>query len=202
MKLGFFGGSFNPPHNGHKKIIENCIDYFDKLLIIPNKNSPHKVKNYSVDSLHRIKMLDLLIAKYKVEIDLFEINSKNDISYTYNTVKYLQEKYNDCSLTMILGEDQLFDLRKWYNYQYIIKNIDIFCFKRIKNNVVESNEVELKNFIKKDLSKFNNNLKIFNYNCPISSSIIRNEIKSKKIVSKNMISAEVLSYINSNNLYK
>ena len=202
MKLGFFGGSFNPPHNGHKKIIENCIDYFDKLLIIPNKISPHKIKNPSVNSSHRIKMLDLLFAKYKVKIDLFEINSKNNVSYTYNTIKYLQEKYNGFSLTMILGEDQLFDLRKWYNYEYIIENVDIFCFKRIKKNNLESTKIELKNLIKKDLSKFNNIFKNFSYNCPISSSIIRDKIKSKHSVPENMISEEVLSYINRNNLYK
>ena len=202
MKLGFFGGSFNPPHNGHKKIIENCIDYFDKLLIIPNKVSPHKIKKYSIDSSYRLEMLNLLFHKNKVEIDLFEINSKNDISYTYNTIKYLQDKYNDFSLTMILGEDQLFDLKKWHNYEYIIKNVNIFFFKRFTEETLASNKKELKNIIIKDLNKFNNTFKIFEYDCPFSSSLIRDEIKLKHSISRSMISEEVITYIKDNNLYK
>ena len=39
MKLGFYGGTFNPPHNGHKMIMNQCALKFDKLLIFPNNKS-------------------------------------------------------------------------------------------------------------------------------------------------------------------
>ena len=202
MKLGFFGGSFNPPHNGHKKIIKNCVNHFNKCLIIPNKVSPNKIQKSSINSLHRIEMLNLLFDKDKVEIDLFEINSKDDISYTCNTIKYLKDKYYDCSLTMILGEDQLVDLKKWYNYEYIIKNVNIFCFKRFTEKALVSNKKKIKNIIKKDLDNFNNTLKSFEYDCHFSSTEIRDKFKFKKSIQKNMISEKVMAYIKGNNLYK
>lgn len=202
MKLGFFGGSFNPPHNGHKKIIKNCVNHFNKCLIIPNKVSPDKIQKSSINSLHRIEMLNLLFDKDKVEIDLFEINSKDDISYTCNTIKYLKDKYYDCSLTMILGEDQLVDLKKWYNYEYIIKNVNIFCFKRFTEKALVSNKKKIKNIIKKDLDNFNNTLKSFEYDCHFSSTEIRDKIKFKQSIAKNMISEKVMAYIKGNNLYK
>ena len=52
MKLGFFGGTFNPPHNGHKLIIDQCKDRFDKFLVIPNGFSPDINKKYSIASKH------------------------------------------------------------------------------------------------------------------------------------------------------
>ena len=202
MKLGFFGGSFNPPHNGHKKIIKNCVNHFNKCLIIPNKVSPDKIQKSSINSLHRIEMLNLLFDKDKVEIDLFEINSKDDISYTCNTIKYLKDKYYDFSLTMILGEDQLVDLKEWYNYEYIIKNVNIFCFKRFTEKALVSNKKKIKNIIKKDLDNFNNTLKSFEYDCHFSSTEIRDKIKFKQSIAKNMISEKVMAYIKDNNLYK
>ena len=44
MKVGFFGGSFDPPHLGHKQIVDYCIEIFDRLLIIPNRNPVDKDK--------------------------------------------------------------------------------------------------------------------------------------------------------------
>ena len=49
MRLAFFGGTFNPPHNGHNLIINYCLRNFDKFIVIPNKVSPDK-KNISTVS--------------------------------------------------------------------------------------------------------------------------------------------------------
>ena len=55
MNTYFFGGSFNPLHKGHVKIIDLCSQLSDKLIIVPNKCSPNKKNN--LDSMHRIEML-------------------------------------------------------------------------------------------------------------------------------------------------
>tara|TARA_Y100001960_G_C14395793_1_gene690985 strand:+ start:58 stop:660 length:603 start_codon:yes stop_codon:yes gene_type:complete len=200
MKLGFFGGSFNPPHNGHKMIIENCVDFFDKFLVIPNKVSPHKINELSINSIHRTEMLNLIIDRNKVEVDLFEINSKDHISYTCDTIKYLKAKYNNFSLTMIIGEDQLYDLKEWYNYEYIIENVNIFCFKRLFDKVSNQDDMDFK--IKKDLKKYNNTFNFFNFVYPCSSTEIRNNVKLQQSIASNLVPKEILTYITTNGLYR
>ena len=115
MKIGFLGGAFDPPHIGHYKIIEYCINIFDKLLIIPNKISPMHNKEIIASEYHRMNMLNLLFENENIKIDDFELSS-NKKNYTYYTIKYLENKYKGDSLTMILGEDQLNNLDNWYYY--------------------------------------------------------------------------------------
>ena len=63
-------------------------------------------------------MLNIIFDDPKILIDLFEINSKKN-NYTIHTIKYLKEKYDNASLTMIIGYDNLLDLNNWYNYNII-----------------------------------------------------------------------------------
>ena len=57
MKVAFFGGSFDPPHIGHKKIIDYCIKSFDKVLLVPNKKSVDQYKNNIASINERLEML-------------------------------------------------------------------------------------------------------------------------------------------------
>ena len=94
MKIFFLGGTFDPPHLGHLGISEICLGYCDKFIFIPSKQSPHKQKPYFSCS-DRVKMLEIMVSKIKnVEIDLFEINSKDNINYSIDTIKYLKKKFN------------------------------------------------------------------------------------------------------------
>ena len=131
MKLGFFGGSFNPPHKGHQYIIEYCSEQFDKFLVIPYSNSPDISKKDPVLFKHRYNMLQLQFAGKNIEIDDYEANS-NRINFTYLTIKYLMQKYNQHKICMILGEDQLSNLSNWSHIDFILKNVEIHCFKRTR----------------------------------------------------------------------
>ena len=59
MKLILFGGSFDPPHLGHLKIIEKCCGECDKLILMPSAHSPLKKNPPIAESKHRVKMLEL-----------------------------------------------------------------------------------------------------------------------------------------------
>ncbi len=84
MKIAFLGGAFDPPHVGHFKIIEYCINLFDKVLIIPNKESPSDNKKIIASYQHRINMLNILFENQNVKLDNFELLS-NKKNYTYYT---------------------------------------------------------------------------------------------------------------------
>ena len=201
MNIAFFGGSFDPPHKGHKKIINKSLEIFDKVLIIPNSKSVDKKKLLIESSNHRFNMLNLMFDNSNVEIVDYEIKSKLP-NYTYYTLKFLMNKYKKDNISMIIGQDQLLNLTNWYNYEYIIQNISIICFRRnFKNSNFQKNiyKVAKINFI--------------DFECDISSTDIRmqlsnrNQIQSEKSkFSSNSffdysLDSKVLKYINNENLY-
>ena len=66
MKIFFFGGSFDPPHLGHKMIVDYCLNKCDKFIIFPSLNSPEKDKLIFSDYMHRLKMLKILFKDYHI----------------------------------------------------------------------------------------------------------------------------------------
>jgi len=191
MKIGFFGGTFNPPHKGHEKIIDYCSKLFDKILIFPNIISPHKLDSPPIDSIHRINMLELIIKNDNVAIDTYEIKSELS-SYTDNTVKYLLNKYKGSTLFMIIGKDQFLNLHNWHNINFILNNTNILCFDR--NGRTRTNH----NVNKVSL---NSNAEIVNFDFPVSSSVVREKIYKREQITDSFISIEVKEYIYEHNLY-
>ena len=188
MKIGFFGGTFNPPHKGHEKIINYCSELFDELLIFPNLISPHKLNLPPIDPKHRINMLKLIIKNNNVKVDSYEVASELS-SYTHHTVKYLLEKYKKCNLFMITGKDQLLNLDNWYNIDFILKNTHILCFDRmISNN-------------KKDVFSSYPDTQFIDFDFPFSSSLIRKKICKNEQIDTSLISQKVKNYIYEHNLY-
>ena len=167
MNIAFFGGSFDPPHKGHKKIINKSLEIFDKVLIIPNSKSVDKKKMLIESSNHRFNMLNLMFDNSNVEIVDYEIKSKLP-NYTYYTLKFLMNKYKKDNISMIIGQDQLLNLTNWYNYEYIIKNVSIICFRRNFKNL---------NF-QKDIYKVAK-INFIDFECDISSTDIRMQLSNR-----------------------
>ena len=188
MKIYFFGGSFDPPHRAHKMIYKYCINFCDKFIFIPSGQTPGKslplIANYD-----RIEMLKLLIDKKdssKVLIDDFEIKSHNKPNYTINTILYLQKKFNNSTLNMVIGEDQYTNLMNWKNYKDIIDKVKITCFKRSGFHS----------------SNFSNDF-LVNFNHNISSSKIReNLINGNSVQLDKYLNKKIINYINKNKLYR
>ena len=188
MKIFFFGGTFNPPHLGHKMIVDKCIKMCDKLILFPNFISPDKNHLGVTKPIHRIEMLNILFKNYTLEIDDFETKFKTK-SYTYNTIKYLKKKFANSDLTMVVGGDHLLNFKNWYKSDEILMNVNILCFNRNKSFDQRNDLYQNKNIhIVED----------FDYN--ISSSEIR---ENKLNINKNkFLSKEIIEYIIKNKLYE
>lgn len=126
MKIGVFGGSFDPVHMGHLLLAEQCLADADLDLIkfIPTAISPFKQDQKPTDSQLRIEMLSLAIAGHeKFEVDTIEIDrgkaeqenaEKGDaVSYTVDTLTQLQQKDPDADLFLLMGADSLVDFHAW-----------------------------------------------------------------------------------------
>jgi len=116
MRIGIFGGSFDPPHKGHITIACQALKSFclDKIYFVPAYIPPHiKPKHLSDPSL-RLFMLQKAIAPYskKFVIDTYELDIRRKI-YTYQTIQRYKMKFPAAQIYFVLGEDSLKDIPRW-----------------------------------------------------------------------------------------
>ncbi len=190
MRVFFYGGTFDPPHIGHKMIVEYCLDKCDKLILIPNKKSPDKLSNPVATYAQRKDMLKLLFNNNKILISDFEYNS-DKINYTYLTIKHLKKSYKNSVLTMVIGNDQLVNLKNWKNFEFILNEVKILCFNRLLPDDDKSENKLIKDI--KFIEKFNIN---------ISSSIVRKNILNNSIENlSGMLNNKIIKYIMKERLY-
>lgn len=137
MKYGIFGGTFNPPHNWHKKIIERSIKelQLDFLYVIPNYINIEKTVITS--SIHRLEMSKLMVEeiiesnkffKGKLEVSDWEIN-QGGISETYKTIRHFSHD-NDDEWYFIMGSDSSYYFENWKEPEYIKEKVILVSFDR------------------------------------------------------------------------
>lgn len=117
MKIGIFGGSFNPPHNMHVKIAQEATSQLklDKLFAVPCGDPPHK--RCDLDKLERLKLSRLAFDGVADTWD-YEI-VKEGKSYTVETLREVTRLYPDCELYLVIGGDSLRSFDRWYRFEEI-----------------------------------------------------------------------------------
>lgn len=193
MKIGIFGGSFNPPHKMHIDIALNLINkkYVDKVIYVPTGNQ-YKYKNNLVQDKYRYEMLKIIANKHS-NIDVSDYELKKHIVYTWETLDYFKKKYPNDKIYFICGADNLSYIDKWKNGLDILKNNKIIVIKRNTDNIDK---------ILKKYNKFKDNIIVSDIEeKDISSTQIRKCLKEKSREFLNLMDKDVLEYINKNNLY-
>lgn len=115
MKLGIFGGSFDPIHYGHLLLAESAREQLalDQVWFIPAATAPHKQTKTATSAKQRIEMLELAIAGHAAfHISTIEID-RGGVSYTVDTLQAIKEKQPDAELYLLMGADSLADLLTW-----------------------------------------------------------------------------------------
>ena len=193
MRIGIFGGCFNPPHNMHKNIAVELInnDYLDKVIYVPTGNKYNKKD--LVSDIDRYNMLKIM-CRNNVNLDVSDYEFKTDLTYTYQTLNYFKSIYPNDQIYFICGADNLKQLDTWREYKYILEN-----YKFI---VINRNEIDLNNLVNK-YENYNGNIVIANIKTgELSSTNIRDNIdnlNTNEIL--NYIDLEVYKYIKENRLY-
>ena len=139
MKIGLFGGTFNPPHKTHVNMARQAVAQLglDKLIVMPCGDPPHKKTD--VDKLHRLAMCQIAFDGIG-EVSDYEI-TKSGKSYTVDTLEHLHQMHPNDEFFLIIGEDSFRDFDKWYMPQQILSLATLAVCER---GGVDSSQMEQK----------------------------------------------------------
>ncbi|RVU37336.1 nicotinate-nucleotide adenylyltransferase [Rheinheimera riviphila] len=129
--LGFYGGTFDPIHQGHLQSVLYVQQYcqLDRLELIPCHLPPHRT-HPGVSSEHRAEMVRLAIAPYpQLALNLLEL-AKNSPSYTVETMELLRAQYPNDTLLFVIGMDSLTQFHRWFRYRDILKLCHLLVCQR------------------------------------------------------------------------
>ncbi|MBR4627726.1 MAG: nicotinate (nicotinamide) nucleotide adenylyltransferase [Ruminococcus sp.] len=132
MRIGIYGGSFNPVHNGHIHLARAAADEFslDRVYLVPSRISPHRSMSEYVSGEERLAMLRLACrCDERLSVSDFEL-STDRVSYTVYTVEHFREKYPDAELFLLVGSDMLMCFESWYNYRDILAETNLCVVSR------------------------------------------------------------------------
>jgi nicotinate (nicotinamide) nucleotide adenylyltransferase len=133
--IAIYGGSFDPPHLGHRKLVSFLLENFqnpEKILIIPNKLSVFKREKYfepkECFDLCKLNFIDL--DPKRISVSDIEI-TKDSPNYSYETILEIKKIYTNYSIDLVIGEDQLLDLPNWKEFETILQEISrLIVFRR------------------------------------------------------------------------
>ena len=133
VRIGLYGGTFNPPHLGHVHVARSAVDALglDRLLIMPSCIPPHKTLPADSPSVQeRLELLQLAYGDVpNTEVSTLELD-RGGISYTVDTVTQLHSQYPDAELVLLLGTDMFLSFRNWRQWETILQHASLAVFFR------------------------------------------------------------------------
>ena len=156
--IALYGGSFDPPHIGHKAIVEalDKLDFIDKIIIMPTFLNPFKSSSHAPSEL-RFKWLEKIFKDFtNVKIDRYEIEQNRQVP-TIESVKHLLKTYENVYL--VIGADNLASLQKWNSYKEL-KDLVTFIVASRDDIIVDEKFIQLNIDEKISSSELRKNIQI------------------------------------------
>jgi nicotinate-nucleotide adenylyltransferase len=132
MKLGLFGGSFDPVHLGHLLVAQAAMEELglDRLFFVPAAQSPFKPEHKPAPAAVRLQLLRLALAgKSNCGVDEQEIR-RGGISYTVDTLRSYAEKFPAANLFYLIGADNAAKLNEWREPRELAKLAEFVAIPR------------------------------------------------------------------------
>ena len=162
MRIGIFGGTFNPPHNGHVTLARAAAEQLalDRLLIMPACVPPHKPLPDRVTPQQRYAMAELMAAPVGRCAQASDIElHRTGKSYTSDTLQTLHEQYPDAELWLLMGSDMFLSLHTWHEPEVICALAHIAAFSRVEEDIraaMERQKQTLKQQYRAEVALLNN----------------------------------------------
>lgn len=191
MKIGIFGGSFNPPHIAHLILAESLYENLslDKVLFMPSSTPPHKQNDTLLDPTDRLRLVNLaIVGNDRFSVSDLEIK-RGGTSYTIETITALEDIYKDATLYLVVGFDNLVTFHHWREYRAILDRCMVVAMNRPGTEIGNVRKEILEKTIIVDVPYLD-----------ISSTTIRERIRQGKSV-RYLVPDAVLEEINKCGFY-
>ena len=143
MKIGVYGGAFNPPHLGHitaARAVSGLLK-LDKLLVIPTGHPPHKtLPPGSPGPEQRLELTRLAMEQTGLGegIEVLDLELRREgSSYTADTLAHLRERYPEDELWLLMGADMFLTLQTWHEPERILSLAGVAAFGRTEADTEE-----------------------------------------------------------------
>lgn len=188
MRVALYGGTFNPPHNGHLTAAQEAhrLLSLDVVVFIPSYLPPHKSHDNIISVVHRMAMVESMIMPYSyMQVSDIELLQEK-VCYTIDTVRVLKEQHPDWdTLYFLVGTDFVSDFRTWKNYESLFQEVQIVVAARFAGMAEERDD----RFIYLD-----------NCVCEVSATRIRDMIRTGASYER-YVPSTVRAYIQKHSLY-
>lgn len=193
MKIGIFGGCFNPPHKMHHSIAKELLKekILDRVIYVPTGNGYQKKD--LIKDVDRYNMVKAMIQNEDhIEVSDYEVGNKK---YTYETLRHFQEEYPSDTIYFICGTDNLEELDTWKNYTEILEKYKLLIIQRNGDSIEE---------LKK---KYPNNQNIISTKINteyLSSTKVRERLENQDSFKnlQDVLDKSVIEYIENHKLYR
>jgi nicotinate-nucleotide adenylyltransferase len=143
MRIGIFGGTFDPIHYGHLILAEQCCEQgrLDEVWFVPAPRPPHKGEHQMTRFEQRVEMLALAIAGHAAfRIDELE-KERTGPSYTAETLAELHHRHPGHEFFLLVGSDTLADLPHWREPQRVVQLASLLVTRRPNHEVMPVEEL-------------------------------------------------------------
>jgi nicotinate-nucleotide adenylyltransferase len=131
-RIGLFGGTFDPVHNGHISIARSFLesDFIDELWVLLTPYPPHKSEEFQTPYKIRLIMLEKAFSGISnLSIKTIE-NELPKPSYSVQTIRFLKKHFPDNTYFYCMGEDSLVQFHTWKYYEQILKECKLLVAQR------------------------------------------------------------------------
>ena len=131
-KIAFYGGSFDPPHNGHLTISRKLTEIFklDEFVFIPAFHAPHKKDKNPTSALHRYAMLALATNdEPKIKVSRIELDAP-ERPFTFETLSKLKNELKNAQIFFVMGADSWTEITSWREWETVLTIVSIIVVTR------------------------------------------------------------------------
>lgn len=146
LKIGLFGGSFNPPHAGHVLVAELALERLklDQIWWMVTPGNPLKDSGALAPLYERIELSEKLITDKRMRVTAFEASFQ--VRFTADTLGLVRKHYPDAHLVWIMGADNLDSFHHWQEWDEIVRTYPIAVINRPGSNFAAENSVMAQQF--------------------------------------------------------